>query len=141
MKEIDTKELENQISASKDMESANSISNIIPELTVSQYLNKLLKTHELESKDVIKAANLERTYGYKIFAGDKNPGRPKLLAIAVAMELSHEEVQRLLYYAKEKKLYVKDSWDRVIWYGLEKHITVSDVNTILHDLELAPLLE
>lgn len=141
MKEIDTRELENQISASNDIESVNNISNIIPELSVSQYLEELLKIHKMEAKDVIKAANLERTYGYKIFSGDKNPGRPKLLAIAVAMELSHEEVQRLLYYAKEKKLYVKDSWDRVIWYGLEKHLTVSDVNTILHDLEHAPLLE
>lgn len=141
MKEIDTRELENQISASNDIESVNNISNIIPELSVSQYLEELLKIHSMEAKDVIKAANLERTYGYKIFSGDKNPGRPKLLAIAVAMQLSHEEVQRLLYYAKEEKLYVKNSWDRVIWYGLEKQLTVSDINIILHDFGLAPLLK
>ncbi len=141
MKEIDTRELENQISASKDIKEVNDISTIIPELTVSQYLEELLNAHKLESRDVIKAANLERTYGYKIFAGDKKPGRPKLLAIAVAMKLSHEEVQRLLYYAKEEKLYVKDSWDRVIWYGLEKKLSVADINNILDDLELAPLLE
>lgn len=141
MNEIDTKELENQISASKDIEAVTNISNTIPELTVSQYLDELLKTHNLDSKDVIKAANLERTYGYKIFAGDKKPGRPKLLAIAVAMQLSHEEVQRLLYYAKEEKLYVKDTWDRVIWYGIEKKLSPSDINIILDDLGLTPLLE
>ena len=57
------------------------------------------------------------------------------------MQLSHEEVQRLLYYAKEEKLYVKNSWDRVIWYGLEKHLGVSDINIILHDFGLVPLLK
>ena len=141
MKEIDTKLLENQISASKDIKSVNNISNIIPDLTVSQYLAELLNAHSLESREVIKSANLERTYGYKIFSGDKNPGRTKLLAIAVAMQLSHDEVQRLLYYAKEEKLYVKDSWDRIIWYGLEKKLSVSDINILLYDFGLTPLLE
>jgi len=141
MQEIDTKELEHQIAASSDIKEFKEISNTIPQLTVSQYLDELLKKHGLEARDIIKAANLERTYGYKIFSGDKKPGRTKLLSIAVAMQLSHDEVQRLLYYAKEEKLYVKDPWDRIIWYGLEKKLKVSDINELLTDYKRGPLLE
>ena len=141
MQEIDTKELEHQIAASSDIKEFKEISNTIPQLTVSQYLDELLKKHGLEARDIIKATNLERTYGYKIFSGDKKPGRTKLLSIAVAMQLSHDEVQRLLYYAKEEKLYVKDPWDRIIWYGLEKKLKVSDINELLTDYKRGPLLE
>ncbi len=140
MPEINTKELENQISQANSIDHINENTNTIPQLTVSQYLEQLLKELNLSRAHVIESANIERTYGYKIFSGQKNPGRTKLLAIAVAMKISHQEVQRLLYYANEKKLYVKDSWDRVIWYGLEKKLTVSDINLILNDLNLSPLL-
>lgn len=143
MTDKDTFELEHQLSIAEEIESVlRDDSDNIPNMTVSEYLAELLDKHNLSKTDVISASNLDRHYAYHILSGEKKqPSRQKILALAIAMELSHQETQQLLYYAKVNQLYVKNTWDKVIWYALEKKLSVDETNRILSDFSLTPLLQ
>ena len=66
-------------------------------MPLGEYLEKLLAEKNLTKKEVIERSDLNREYVYHIFSGlKKNPSRPKILAIAMAMELDLEEIQYLL---------------------------------------------
>lgn len=77
---------------------------------------------------------MDAGYVYHIFAGRKNPARNKILALAIAMKLSLDEVQHLLYYAKAEKLYVRNSWDSVIIHAIENNLSVLETNLLLDKL-------
>jgi hypothetical protein len=140
--EKDTAELENELTNAQDLtQFIETNEHDIPELSVSQYLEQLLNKYQLNRAEIITASCIERTYGHHIFSGKKRlPGREKLIAIALAMKINHQEVQKLLYYGHHERLYVKNSWDKFIWYAINKKLTVMETNDVLLDLGLRPLL-
>ena len=70
----------------------------------------------------------------------KHPSRPKVLALALALRLTPEETQYLLYYAGAERLYVRNPWDSVLWHALEHHLSVVDTNLLLESLAQKPFL-
>ena len=104
-------------------------------LPLNEYLEKLLAEKNLTKKDVIERSGLNREYVYHIFSGlRKNPSRPKILAIAVAMELSLEEIQYLLRYSNLGLLYPRNQWDAVIISAVEQKLNVAQTNELLYRL-------
>ena len=142
MEEKDTHELEHELSMANQIEDLLGAGNdTIPDVSVSEYLNQLLAERNLSKSDIINASCIDQAYAYHIFSGDKKqPGRVKLLALSLAMNLTRMETERLLYYGKVNKLYAKNSWDKVIIYALNKKLSVEETNCILCDLSLTPLL-
>ena len=111
------------------------------EETLAAHLARLLAEKHLEKADVIARSGLG-DYAYHIFAGRKrNPGKPKCLALALAMQLTRKEAQHLLYAAGAAPLYVRNPWDSVLCYALDHHMTVIDTNLLLESLSQKPLLE
>lgn len=109
--------------------------------TLAEYLERLLKEKNLSKSEVIEKSRLERLYAYHIFAGrKKNPSRQKVIALALAMELTPEETQYLLYYAGAPQLYVRNPWDGILWYALENRMSVVDTNIMLEKMAELPLL-
>ena len=104
-------------------------------LPLNEYLEKLLAEKNLTKKEVIERSGLNREYVYHIFSGlKKNPSRPKLLAIAFAMELSLDEVQYLLRYAGLGILYPRNQWDAIIISAVEQKLNVAQTNDLLYRL-------
>ena len=64
--------------------------------TLSGYLNELLAQKGLERADVIHAADLNETYGYQIFMGQRKPSRNKVLQIVFALGLDLREANSCL---------------------------------------------
>lgn len=111
------------------------------EYTLSEYLSLLMEEKQMTKAEVIIKSQLEQIYAYHIFAGrKKNPARNKILALALALELTPEEAQRLLYYAGCERLYVRSPWDSVILYALGHHMSVTDTEMLLSELTEKPLL-
>ena len=109
--------------------------------TLAEYLHHLLKEKRLIKKDVVRDSLLERLYAYHIFAGrKKNPSRNKVISLALAMKLTPEETQYLLYYAGTEQLYVRNPRDSILWYALDHHISVIDTNIMLQMMSESPLL-
>ena len=141
MLEKDTLQLENELVAAESFEqffedNAENFSNF----TLAEYLEYLLKEKNLSKAEVAKKSLLNSVYVYHIFAGRKNPSRLKILAIAVAMNLTVKETQRLLYFAGVEKLYIKNSWDSVILFALENHFDIERTNNLLDKFSETPLL-
>ena len=109
------------------------------------YLNYLLDLKGITNKaDFIKKTNLERTYVYHILNGNKNPGRDKLIILALAAQanitetqnLLITETQNLLKYAGERPLYVRDRRDGLIFYAIEHGKNLDAVNILLDENNL-----
>ncbi len=104
--------------------------------TLVEELNRLLAERGLKPAEVIRAAQLDKSYGYDIFAGKKTPSRDKVLALAFGLSLDGAETQRLLKYSGYAPLYARDIRDSVILFSLQRQKSLADVNDILYDMEL-----
>lgn len=101
----------------------------------AQYLQELVRERGLERKDVVRAAQLDATYGYQLFMGQRtHPSRDKVLKLAFAMHLSLRETDRALQAAGVSKLYCKDRRDAIVIYCLNKQTTLDEANEALFEL-------
>ena len=108
---------------------------------LSEYLTNLLAEKNLSKPEVIEASQLNREYAYHIFSGTrKNPSRPKILALAIAMGLNLDEIQYLLRYAKQSPLYPRNPWDSTIIFAVEQKFSVMQTNELLYKLGETELL-
>ncbi len=138
----DTEDLENELAASKNVaDFLSSNRENFREFTLAEYLNKLLAEKNLSKTDIIQKSQLDTTYVYRVFSGiTKKPARTKVIAIALALELSPKETNYLLYYAGVEKLYVRNEWDSIIFFALENHLSVPETNELLQESNESPLL-
>lgn len=105
------------------------------DITFKEYLEGLLIARGIKKSTVIKASGLSDSYAFQIFQGYKNPSRDKLLALAVGMQATFEECQRLLKLAGVNELYAKNRRDAIIIFGLERGYSIPQLNDILFELE------
>ena len=104
------------------------------ERTLSEYLQRLLEEKHLERAQVVRMANLNETFGYQIFKGERNPSRNKVLQIAFAMALSLRETNRALTAAGVSELYCKDRRDAIIIFCIDRGCSLQKVNEELYRL-------
>lgn len=107
--------------------------------SVSEYLKELCEKYNMAPAQMIRSAHIERTYGYQILNGTRNPSRDKLLQIAFGMGLSLEEAQALLKRAEKSSLYAKVKRDAVCIFALSHDLNLFDVQELLASVGL-PLL-
>ncbi len=109
------------------------------EITVSEYLTGLCRQRNLVPEQVIKKAQIDRTYGHQLFNGTRVPSRDKLLQLSIGMELDLKETQQLLKTAGKSILYAKIKRDAAVIYGITHHMDVMEVQGLLASIQ-APLL-
>lgn len=109
------------------------------ELSVSDYLRGLCKERGMVPEQVIKKAQIDRTYGHQIFNGTRIPSRDKLIQIAFGFGLSMDETQKLLKSAGKSALYPKFKRDAAIIFGLSHHMDMMEMQYLLTSIEV-PLL-
>ena len=102
------------------------------ERTLSEYLQRLLEEKHLERAQVVRMANLNETFGYQIFKGERNPSRNKVLQIAFAMALSLRETNRALSAAGVNALYCKNRRDAIIIFCIDRGCSLQKVNEELY---------
>lgn len=131
-----TNELMNEIAACKNISQYfNSNSEEFLEIPLHVYLKELLAKTHLSTSQV---ANLscKGEYIYQVFRGIKNPGRDVILSIALAMQLSLKETERLLRISHKPTLDVRDRRDSIIIFALSRKLSVPDTNDILYELKM-----
>ena len=97
---------------------------------VAAYLNQLIRQKQLRKSTV---SMLSEIYAYQIFGGVKKPRRDKLLCLALGMELSLEETQKMLRVCGFPPLYVRHQRDCIIIHALLHQYTVTELNTLLDE--------
>lgn len=105
-------------------------------VSLPEYLKQLLTAKKLVKSEVIARTCLDKIYVYQIFDGKRAATRKKILALALAMYLTHEECNYLLRYANCATLYPKIRFDAIIIFALKDSLSVMDTNEILYDYGL-----
>ncbi len=104
-----------------------------------EYLNNWCRQHLEVPEQVIRRANLEKSYGHQLFSGKRNPSRDTVLKLAFAMQADLTQAQDMLRIARRSLLYPRIKRDAAIIYCLHNHVSLVDTQIILQNLEL-PLL-
>jgi hypothetical protein len=112
---------------------------IIAEKPFSEHLNALCEKNQLIPERVIKAAQIDRTYGHQLFNGTRQPSRDKVIQLAFGFGMSVEETQALLRAADKNQLYPKIKRDAAIIFCLSRHMDVIETQSLLESLGLTIL--
>jgi len=104
-----------------------------------EFLSGWCKQHQEVPEQVIRRANLEKSFGHQLFSGKRKPSRDTVLQLAFAMKLTVQETQEMLRIARKSLLYPRIKRDAVIIYCIYNRISLADTEIILDDLEL-PIL-
>ncbi len=135
MRQKDTDKLFNELK--QDMKIERFLSENQDEFVrpLPEYLEQLLKEKHREKNAVVQESHLDRGYAYQVFSGrKKNPSRPKLLALALAMGLNLDETQYLLRYAGQGLLYPRNPWDSIVISAIGQGLSVMETNLLLEKL-------
>ena len=108
------------------------IIDIIPNTSFPDYFEALRKKYKLKKSDIIKNANIDRTYGYQIINGTRNPDKDKVICLALSMKLTLDETNRLLSLSNNGNLYAKMKRDAIIIYCIIRKAGVMKTNEMLH---------
>ncbi len=114
-------------------------SNLDESLSLDEYLENKLADKGISKSQAIKNSNLDRTYGYEIFKGQKIIGREKLIAICIGIGLNLTETQRVLTIGKQKILYVKDARDSIIIFSINNNYSIMETNELLFEENFEPI--
>ena len=138
--ELDT--IINFIEDEKDLNEyiTNTISNSI-NFDFINYLAKLIKEKNISKATIIKLAGIDRTYGYQIFNGRKNPSRDKIIKICIAGKFTIEETNRLLSLGGYTRLYSRDPRDSIIIFSINKGLSTLETDFLLDKYNQIPLNE
>ena len=103
------------------------------------YISGICEANGLIPEQVIKRANIERTYGHQLFNGTRHPSRDKAIQLAFGLGLDVDAAQRLLQAAQFSPLYPKLKRDAAILYCLEHKLDVLELQSLLQALGLTLL--
>lgn len=109
------------------------------EVPLTKYLQELCEERDVVPEQVIKKAQIDRTYGHQIFNGTRNPSRDKLIQLAVGFGLSLDETQMLLKKAGKSVLYSKIKRDAACIYGISHGMNMMELQELLLSVDV-PLL-
>lgn len=106
---------------------------------LSSYIKAVLAEKGMSTADMQKKSGIDRTYIYQIMDGSKHPGRDKIIAIAIACEMTLPECQRALEIAQEGILYAKSRRDSLVIYAINKKLSIMELNGLLEEHDLPSL--
>lgn len=137
VKNKQTEKLLNRLNDIRDLsqlkEYINSNESIGEGFILSEYILEICSSKGLKKNEIIKNADIYRTYGYEILSGKKLPSRDKLLQICIGNRFSLEETNRSLTIGKLGILYAKDPRDSIIIFALNNQLNIIDTNTIIYE--------
>lgn len=135
-----TKEMtEKLLSASEYEEFYQKNKNNFIELSLSEYLIKLMEEKNMTAAQIAKSSDMG-DYIYKLISGKKKkPSRDVLIRIAIGMQLEEHEIAKLMRINHFRALDARDKRDAAILFSLHKSYDLSRVNELLYGLQLETL--
>lgn len=108
--------------------------------TLPAYLQTLLKAHNVNRADVIRASGINGTVVYDIFAGKSKPGRDHAIMLALGLGCTLKECQRLLRLVGVSRLWCKSRRDAVVIWCIEQGLSRAQTDDELYRLGEKTLL-
>lgn len=103
-------------------------------LSLHEYLSVLISQSAIPVSELVRRSGIQRNYAYQILSGAKHPGRDKIIALCISLNLSLDETQRALTIAKEGVLYPKNKRDSILIFSINKSMSVQETNELLYEM-------
>lgn len=139
MKKV-TKELTKQLVSAEEYEEfyASNKDSFI-DITLSDYLLKLMTEKNLTATQIVKSTGIG-DYVYKLINGKKeNPSRDILIRLAFGMGLGADEVSTMMRITHFHELDPRNKRDAAILFCMNKHFDLQRTNEMLYELQLKTL--
>ncbi len=114
---VNTIDLERKIREDQDFNEQIVLDNKAPDIHI--LINKYIIENDYTHTEIIRKLNVERSYGYQILNGKRVPPRKQLIKIGLILELSFDELQRMLKIAGKEVLYARNVTDARVIYSIE----------------------
>lgn len=129
--------LENEKDIAENWESVSEHMDALP---FHKYLEGIISERNISIPELGVKALLSRSFTYQIFSGKRVPSRDIILRIALSLNISLDEAQRLLKLADRGALYPKIKRDAVIIYGINNKLGLYKTDETLVSLGQESLL-
>lgn len=106
---------------------------------IRMFFNELFEKTKLKKSEIIRKANISRTYGYQIMEGRRMGKRDYYLLIAIAMKLDLKTTQRMLAIANCGPLHPLIKRDAAIIFAINHGYDNEKIYDFMCALDLAPL--
>ena len=121
----------NQIDREKELFEYTENTADMPHLTFAEYFSSLEKVKRMQKSELIRRSGLERTYGYQLLRGTRNPRRDNAVLLCRTAELDLTETQRLLEVTNLGILYSRNRRDAILIFCFNQNLPVSDMEELL----------
>ncbi|MBR1599264.1 MAG: helix-turn-helix transcriptional regulator [Lachnospiraceae bacterium] len=132
-----TSEIINIIMQSDSADILNS--DIVQGVSFEEYIEKLMKEHNVTKVQLLDGICVERSYGYQILNGRRMPTRIILLRIAIFLHLDLKATQKLLSVGKKEALYPKNRFDAILIFAIGHDYDLSMTEELLVSMGEKPL--
>ncbi|MCL2776086.1 MAG: hypothetical protein FWD71_22495, partial [Oscillospiraceae bacterium] len=106
---------------------------------IRAFFDELFIHTEQHKSDVIRKANIARSYGYQIMEGRRLGKRDYYLSIALAMSLDLKTAQRMLAVTQSGGLHPLIKRDAAVIFAINHRYGVEQTYDFMSELELPPL--
>ena len=107
--------------------------------SIKNFFDELLTETGQKKGEVIRKANLSRTYGYQLMEGRRRGKRDYYLLIALAMGLDLKTTQRLLSVTQSGSLHPLIKRDAAVIFAINHGYDIVETYTFMSSLGLTPL--
>ena len=107
--------------------------------SIKNFFDELLTETGQKKGEVIRKANLSRTYGYQLMEGRRRGKRDYYLLIALAMGLDLKTTQRLLSVTQSGPLHPLIKRDAAVIFAINHGYDIVETYTFMSSLGLPPL--
>ncbi|CEO33824.1 MAG: helix-turn-helix domain-containing protein [Paraclostridium sordellii] len=111
------------------------------DLSLPNFFQNICKEKGIRKSDLIKNAEIDRTYGYQILNGTKKPSRDKLLKLCISASLDIEESNKALKLGNVGQLYPKNPRDSIIIFGINKKLNLFQIDELLFNRNFDTLID
>ena len=105
-------------------------------VTFSLYFDSLIEKYQISKSLCITKSNLDRTYAYQIIQGKRHGSKDKIVQLALGINCTIEECNKLLILSDNAILYPKNKRDAILIYALENKLNVFQTNELLMELDV-----
>ena len=106
---------------------------------IRAFFDELIELKGHRRSDVIRKANISRSYGYQILEGRRLGKRDYYLSIALAMSLDLKTTQRMLAVTRSGSLHPLIKRDAAIIFAINHGYSLEKTYDFMCELELPPL--
>lgn len=113
---METQQIEKKLCEMKSFDEEFISENGCPEFCA--LTNEYMRHKGISKAELIKRLNVDRSYGYQLLNGTRTPKRSYVIQIGLLLEISIDQLQKLLKAADRKPLYVRNIFDARVFYAL-----------------------